>query len=60
MSLSTVYMWVAKCKSGLQQLKDAAHPGHHATTMTKRNIQKIHTLLKKDTRFTMRPGSQTC
>ena len=40
-------MWVAKFKSGLQQLKDAARPGRPATTTTKRNIQNIRDLLKK-------------
>ena len=38
-SFSTVYRWVAKFKSGLQQLKDDAHPIHPVSTTTKRNIQ---------------------
>ena len=37
MSISTVYRWLAKFKSRLQQLND---PGRPATTTTKRNIKK--------------------
>ena len=54
MSFSMVYRSVAKSKSGVQQLKDAAHPGPPATTATKHNIKKIRYLLKKDARFTVR------
>ena len=49
MSFSTVYRWVAKFKSELQQRKDTAHPGCPATTTTERNIQNqnVRDLLKK-------------
>ena len=53
MSFSTVCRWVAKFKSGLQQLKDAGRPGRPATK-TKRNIQKINDFLKKDSRYTLK------
>ena len=41
MTFSTVDKWVAKLKSRLQQLKDAAHLGSPATTTTKRNIKNL-------------------
>ena len=46
MSFSTVYRWVAEFKSGLQQLKHAASPGH-ATTTTKRSIRTSAIFLNK-------------
>ena len=58
MSFSTVYStvcrWVAKFKSRVQQLKDAARPGRTATTTTEYKIKNICDLLEKDARFTVR------
>ena len=47
MTFSTVYRWVAKLKSRLQQLKDAARLVCPATTMTKCNIKKSVVCSKK-------------
>ena len=55
MSYRMVCRWVAKFPRGQQQLKDAAHTGRSATTnTTKGNIEKIHNILQKDARFTVR------
>jgi hypothetical protein len=54
MSYMTVCRWVGRFKSGQQQLTDAAHTGHPATTTTKYNIAIIRRILKKDARYTVR------
>jgi len=47
MSYMTICRWVARFKSGHQQLKDAARKGRPATTTTKHNIERIRQILKK-------------
>ena len=54
MSYMTICRWVARFKSGHQQLKDAAHTGRPATTTTKHNIELIRQILEKDARYTVR------
>jgi len=54
MSYMTICRWVARFKSGHQQLKDAAHTGRPATTTTKHNIERIRQILEKDARYTVR------
>ena len=54
MSYMTICRWVARFKSGHQQLKDAAHTGRPATTTTKQNISRIRQILEKDARYTVR------
>ena len=49
----TDYRLVAKFKSGLQQLKDAARPGSRATTTKSNMKKKIHDLPQKDASFTV-------
>ena len=40
MSYRTICRWVAKFRSGQQQLQDAAHISRHAITKTKSNSKK--------------------
>ena len=47
MSFSMVCMWVAKFKSEVQELKDAARPGRPATTQTKHNIKNPRFVKKR-------------
>jgi len=47
MSYMTICRWVARFKSGHQQLKDAAHTGRPATTTTIHNIKIIRHSWKK-------------
>lgn len=54
MSRSTVFRWVAKFKSGEQQLEDAARSGRPKTSVTKKNIGKIRNLINTDARYTVR------
>lgn len=54
MSRSTVFRWVAKFKSGEQQLEDAARSGRPKTSVTKKNIGKISNLINADARYTVR------
>lgn len=54
MSHRSICRWVAKFKTGQQQVKDATRPGRPATTTTKSNIEKIRNMLNKDARYTVR------
>ena len=54
MPYRTICRWIAKSRSGQEQLKNAPHTGSPATTTTRSNIEKSQNIIQKDARFTVR------
>ena len=58
MSFSTVYRWFTKFSSSQESVKDAPYLGRPKSAITKSNINKIKSIIKKDARLNVRQLAQ--
>ena len=58
MSFSTVYGLFTKFSSGQESVKDTSYSGSPKSAVTKSNINKIISIIKKDAHFTVRQLAQ--